>query len=61
MVLGGGGGGGGRTSKGLRMNKTVCKSCLNMLYSQCHLFVNNFLPSDKKPLLRGSCYLAILI
>ena len=42
---------GRRTSKGIRMNKTVSKSYLSMLYSQCHLFAKIFLPSERKPLL----------
>ena len=44
---------GRRTSKGLRMNKTVCKSCLNMFITFSMLlryFVESFLPSDRKPL-----------
>ena len=47
MVVGMGG--------GLRMNKTVSKSCQACSYSRCHLFVKRFLPWDRKPLLRGSC------
>ena len=49
MVGEDGTGKGRRTSKGLRMNKTVSKSCLSI--SNCHLFVESFLPSDRRRLL----------